>query len=217
MSAGALAAGPLLCAPLMHNRRFVVLALLIATGACTTADSAPSATTAVETTTTTALTATTTSGVPAVCAPLAEVVEASDEMGLRMSALLLELFEQIESSSDTDVGPEAEAQALADFKDVMLETDPIIDEIVGRYGAALVVAPDDLLADLEALRDATIAIWPLMLQAIESAESFQEFGELFRESMADPDLQAVTLDGGTAALRLDQFTVPECGFKLSNG
>jgi hypothetical protein len=56
-----------------------------------------------------------------------------------------------------------------------------------------------------------------MLQAIESAESFQEFGELFRESMADPDLQAVTFDGGTAALRLDQFTVPECGFKLSNG
>jgi hypothetical protein len=55
----------------------------------------------------------------------------------------------------------------------------------------------------------------IMVETAEVAGSFEEFEIALEQALADPDLNEVVVAGGAAALQLDQYTIPECGFKLS--
>ena len=91
-----------------------------------------------------------------------------------------------------------------------------MDEIVARYDDALAVAPPELVSDLETLRDASLFLWPLLVASFGEATSLSEALEDFSAAVSTPQATETAQQGGLAAMRLNQFTIPECGFRLSN-
>lgn len=185
------------------------VALLLAVGACGDDAAAP-------TTTTAPLVPTTTlpAGAPAVCGPLAEVVRISDEFSLRLNGVMAEIYAAAASGEQLDAA--AETELLADFRAAFAEADALMEELVGHYDDAAALADPQLAEHIVAVRDATTLLMPILNDALDDAATFEEFGTAFEAALTAPEVAETAMAGGLAALSIDEFSIPECGFKVSN-
>lgn len=186
------------------------LALVISVGACGDDAAAPTTTTAPAAPTTTLA-----AGTPAVCGPLAEVVRLSDEFSLRLNGVMTDIYAAAASGEDLDA--EAEAQLLDDFRGAFADATGLIDELIGHYNAAAALAEPELAADIVAVRDGTTMLMPILSGAFAEADTFAELSTLFDTALTDPAVAEASMTAGLAALGIDEFSIPECGFKVSNG
>lgn len=152
--------------------------------------------------------------VPPVCAPLSEVVAANNEATLVMNDVILRITTLASEGEPPD--EQEQADLLAGFQAVIAAGTPLMDEMVARYDDALAVALPGLVSDLETLRDASLFLWPLLADSFGEATSLSEALEDFSAAVSTPQATETAQQGGLAAMRLNQFTMPECGFRLSN-
>lgn len=144
-----------------------------------------------------------------VCDPLAEVAALSEEIALLTNDIVLTAFDP--STSEPD------AETLAGFEQLADELDELLPDVLDAYARAEEVADPEIASDIALVAEGTEALTPPFVEAVRSAESFDELDDEIEAALQDPDLQASAQEAGVAALRLDEFTVPECGFQLSNG
>lgn len=199
--------------------RRTVLALVLVAAACsgggdepaplTDPTTAPSSTSAATSTTlpttTVAATETMTDAVGETCAALQTVVDLNALANLAVNRVFAQLADP--AGADPD-------QLLEDLKAGFTEIDGLIEDARVAYGQAAEVAEPELASDIEALRDGTLIIWPALRDAILQAESAADID--LTEVLSEPELTAAITSAAAAVLRLDEFTVPECGFRLSN-
>lgn len=196
-----------------------VLALVLVAAACsgggdepaplTDPTTAPSSTSAATSTTlpttTVAATETMTDAVGETCAALQTVVDLNALANLAVNRVFAQLADP--AGADPD-------QLLEDLKAGFTEIDGLIEDARVAYDQAAEVAEPELASDIEALRDGTLIIWPALRDAILQAESAADID--LTEVLSEPELTAAITSAAAAVLRLDEFTVPECGFRLSN-
>ncbi len=199
--------------------RRTVLALVLVAAACsgggdepaplTDPTTAPSSTSAATSTTlpttTVAATETMTDAVGETCAALQTVVDLNALANLAVNRVFAQLADP--AGADPD-------QLLEDLKAGFTEIDGLIEDARVAYDQAAEVAEPELASDIEALRDGTLIIWPALRDAILQAESAADID--LTEVLSEPELTAAITSAAAAVLRLDEFTVPECGFRLSN-
>ncbi len=174
---------------------------------------ATSATESTQPNTTAAATAPATTTAPAVanaavCDALGEVRTLSDEIGLLTSELLILASEP--------PSPERETETAAGLAQVADELEGSLPELLDSYARAEAVADPDIATDIAVLAEGTAALTPAIAGAARSASSFAELDDAITAAFEDPDVQDSAQQAALAAIRLDQFTVPECGFQLSN-
>jgi hypothetical protein len=143
-------------------------------------------------------------GAAPVCTELRRVRTISDEISLTMAPVLM-----------TVLDPEAELD-LASLPAIADELDARLPDVLDAYADASAVAEDDAMAaDIDAVAGATEAVTPLLVQVFRSADSVEDLTEI-EQVLSSPENQSAAVSAGEASLRLDEFTVPECGFKFSN-
>jgi hypothetical protein len=191
----------------MNRLRLGVLLMALVAGACGDDDAA---TTTAPTTSTTTLAP----GTPAVCGPLAEVVRITDEFSLRLNGVMAEIYAAAAAGEEFDAA--AEAELLDDFRVAYADAAGLMAALVGHYDDAAAIADPELATDIVALRDATTLLMPILSAALDDAETFDEFGAVFETALADPAIAETAMTGGLAALSIDEYSIPECGFKVSN-
>lgn len=202
------------------RRGAAILALVVLAAACsgdaedptpltdpTSASTAPTTTAPVTTVapTRSSTAETRTAELGATCDALETVVELNDRANQAVNGV----FAQLGDPAGADP-----AQLLEDLKAGFAEIDPLIENARVAYDEAAAVAEPGLAADIEALRDGTLVIWPALRDAILEADSAEDI-DLTRV-LSDPVITEAITSAAAAVLRLDEFTVPECGFRLSN-
>ncbi|HAX82810.1 MAG TPA: hypothetical protein DCY40_09620 [Actinobacteria bacterium] len=185
-----------------------MVVLVLAFGAC--GDDAAAPTTTVQATPGTTLAP----GTPAVCGPLAEVVRLSNEFSLRLNGVMTDIYTA--AATGEDLSADAEAELLDDFRGAFADATELIDELIGHYDAAAALAEPELAADIVAVRDGTLMLMPILTEAFEEADTFVELDTRFDTALTDPEVAEASMTAGLAALSIDEFTIPECGFKVSN-
>lgn len=153
--------------------------------------------------------ATTLAGSPPVCQPLADVVRLSDDFDSQLGVVVSKMTQGAAT-------PEEERQVLAEFATLMADTEPVVEELLAKYDAAAALADGDLRENIETVRETTAVIWPIFADSIDGARTFEEASDALTEGISDPEITAIAIAGGTAALAIDEFSVPNCGFKVSN-
>ncbi len=151
-------------------------------------------------------------GLPAVCYPLHEAVVMSDEY----DDLVTSFMTEVEAAAAQDP-EEGEAVFLAGLGELDAEGEVLIDEIVGLYDDAIAVAPSNLPADLTKLKEGVLAGWVMLADALNEAESVPGFYAQLNYYFDDPDYTDVAYEAAAAVFRVDEYTIPECGFQLSIG
>lgn len=176
--------------------RPVILAMLLVLAACgdATTGEVPGAT---------ATTPNAPGGEPAVCAHLRTVHEIDAAMNQAMGEVV------------ADLERTGEAAAFSELQAIVAEADSLLADVISGYDAALDVSPADLRDDLSTLREGTVVLWEVVIDLIVEADSADDFAASFEAELQDPGFLEQTLAAATATLRLDEFTVPECGFRLS--
>jgi len=110
-----------------------------------------------------------------------------------------------------------EAALLAEMHAVALFLDEKTPNILAAYEEAAVGAENlaDLAADIRQVADLTAVLNPLLIEAMSNVTSFSDFSPM-EALVSDPALMQQAISAGEAALRVDAFTIPTCGFKLSS-
>ena len=177
-----------------------------------TTERPPITTTLPPTTATTATTVapatTTTSAIvaapPELCAAFQDVVALNDAVG-----------ESFDAAMRAGLSGDA-AEALAAMKAAWREMETEIDALNDLYDRALAVAPEELRAPIVTLQEGTAELWPLLGDAILGAETVQDVSPRIQAIFDSEAAAQATIRAATAALELDEYTVPNCGFRLSN-
>jgi phage-related minor tail protein len=190
--------------------RLVLASTVIALLATACGDDAAAPTTTVQATPGTTLAP----GTPAVCGPLAEVVRMSDEFSLRLNGVMADIYAA--ATTGEELSADAEAELLDDFRGAFAEASELVVELIGHYDDAAALAEPELAADIVAVRDATTMLMPILSEAVEDADTFDEFDTRLDAALTDPAVAAAAMAGGLAALSIDEFSIPECGFQVSN-
>lgn len=139
-----------------------------------------------------------------VCEPLAEVIE--------LSALVDAEFAPLATLSP-DASSEAEVlEVMTDVADVLDEQS---SQVFDAYDRAIDVAPPELVNDLETLAAGTADLLPPLVDGLRAAEGFDDVQAAFA-ALAEPPLADAAMEAARAAFELDEFTIPECGFQLSD-
>jgi hypothetical protein len=141
------------------------------------------------------------------CVELQQVEVLTNEMALIMNAVIQEFTA---SSGEPD---EAVLQArLQEAADLM---DRSLPGLLSAYESAAQLAPADVAADLRAVADGTALLTPPMVDVMRNARTVEDFAGM-EQVLEAPELAQAAVAAGTASLRLDEFTIPTCGFKFSN-
>jgi hypothetical protein len=141
---------------------------------------------------------------PPVCAELKRIRTLSDEISLVTGPIMTSF---LNDEQDFDI------QTLAT---VAAELDDKLPEVLDAYADAAAVAEDDtMVADIEAVSKATEEVTPVLAEVFRNADSVEDLGEL-EQRLSSSEMATMTISAGEASLRLDEFTIPECGFKFSN-
>jgi hypothetical protein len=142
----------------------------------------------------------------AVCAELQKVQALNNEMNLIVS----QAMEGLGTPGQLD-----EAAILAGFRDAAVLMEQSLPSLLNAYEAAAVVATPEVAADLRTVGNASALMMPPMIQVLRDATALADLQRIEQAITATPELQQAAVDGGTASLRVDQFTIPTCGFKFS--
>lgn len=143
----------------------------------------------------------------AVCVELEKVRTLSNEMSLITNSAMVEL-----TGSGGVIDEAAVLARLREASDLLEQSLPTL---LGAYEAAALVAPTDVAADLRALAGGTAVLTPALAEFMRNAATIQELAGI-EQLFERPDLADAAYAAGTAALRLNGFTIPSCGFQLSN-
>ena len=106
------------------------------------------------------------------------------------------------------------SQALSNLQGAVRQALPLRDDTIDAYRRAFQVAPPELRSDIATLEEVTPKLTRVVFDHVLDAERLDELD--FATVLSNPTVVQWSLDGAAAALRLDDFTVPECGFRLSN-
>ena len=180
-----------------HKATFVLFILLVA---CGTSGSPPSTTT---TTTTTSVE----QAESLVCEQLQIVRDLANEVSLMTPIANTAPTE----GGDIDAAGIAAMHAIASFLDEQTPT------ILAAYEAAAVAAENfaALAADIREVKEATAVMNPIYVETMSTITSFSDF-DAMGSLLSDPVVAQQVLLAMQATLRIDEFTIPTCGFKLSS-
>ena len=135
------------------------------------------------------------------CAELRRVTEMDD-----LESVFDDLF-------DPDLSEEDFVAALREAADV---TEDAIVDVVELYRKAAAAVEDAEVAEvIERLASTTETLTDPIVDAYRRATTFEELDAILTENLGDPEVSAAAEEGGQAALRLDEFTLAECGFQIS--
>jgi len=138
------------------------------------------------------------------CGALSAIVDLNTDMGLAMQPLEAKIVAE---------GPDApiadEAAAVADEMEAGRET------IQESYADAVDAASGDLRAALEVLADTTPQLITPLVDVFRDAEQAVDLDRI-ETVFQDEEIQQAAIDGGQAALEVDEFAIPNCGFRFSN-
>ena len=141
---------------------------------------------------------------PPVCAELKRIRTLSDEISLVTGPIMASF---LNDEQDFDVQTLATVAAALDDK---------LPEVLDAYADAAAVAEDEtMVADIEAVSKATEEVTPVLADVFRNADSVEDLGEL-EQRLSSSEMATMTISAGEASLRLDEFTIPQCGFKFSN-
>jgi hypothetical protein len=141
---------------------------------------------------------------PPVCTELKRIRTLSDEISLVTGPIMTSF---LSGEQDFDI------QALAT---VAAALDEKLPEVLDAYADAAAVAEDETMtADIEAVSTATEEVTPVLADVFRNAESAEDLTEL-EQRLSSSEMATMTISAGEASLRLDEFTIPHCGFKFSN-
>jgi hypothetical protein len=141
---------------------------------------------------------------PPVCTELKRIRTLSDEISL-VTGPIMTAF--LNDEQDFDIQTLATVAAALDDK---------LPEVLDAYADAAAVAEDDtMVADIEAVSTATAEVTPVLAEVFRNAESVEDLDEL-EQRLSSSEMATMTISAGEASLRLDEFTIPQCGFKFSN-
>jgi hypothetical protein len=179
-------------------------ATTVATSSQSSSDTAGSAVVTAAPSSVPAATGTLAPDAPPVCTELKRIRTLSDEISLVTGPIMASF---LSDEADFDI------QTLATVAEALDEKLP---EVLDAYADAAAVAVDETMAaDIDAVSKATEEVTPVLAEVFRNAESAEDLTEL-EQRLSTSDMASMTISAGEASLRLDEFTIPQCGFKFSN-
>ena len=115
-----------------------------------------------------------------------------------------------------DPGGTSEADTIAAFARLAGEIEALLPETLAAYDRAAAVAPPGIDDEIRAVADGTARLTPALVEAFTKIRNADDLANI-QGIFAEPELQDAATDSGIASLRLDNFTLPNCGFQFSNG
>lgn len=143
-----------------------------------------------------------------ICGELQRIKDLESEVTLAINELLVGL---LEPGDDVD-----EQLLLGDLQTVADMLDDNLEQVLDAYDRAVALATPDVADDLERVAATAAAITPRIADAYRGVESLDQLAPRIEQALADPDLLEETQEGAVASVRLNEFTIPTCGFQLSN-
>jgi hypothetical protein len=140
----------------------------------------------------------------------------SDPVGIACDQL--RIVHQLDQEMAVALDPFGGATAPSDFvefKQRAAGLDEQLDEIVAAYDTVIASGPDDLVADITVVRDGTLVLWDAVFGAIDDSSTAEQFARILTARLETPEIGGAALSAAGATLRLDTFTINECGFQLS--
>jgi hypothetical protein len=180
---------------------FVLFILLVACGSA----ASPPSTTA----TTTTATTTVEQAESLVCEHLQVVRDMANEMSL---------MSPVGNTAPIEGAELDEAALIAEMHAVALFLDEKTPEMLAAYEAAAVAAGNtpDLAADIRQVADLTAGLNPMLVEAMSNMTSLSDFSPMEAMVSDNPAIMQQAISATGAILRIDEFTIPICGFKLSS-
>ena len=109
-----------------------------------------------------------------------------------------------------------DSEITASFQDIADTLASLGPEIRQSYDDAAAAVDDPAVAaDIRILSDNTIELIDPLVTSFREATSFDDLDGRLTASLTDPEIAPAVEEAGQAALRLDEFTLGECGFQLS--
>ncbi len=143
----------------------------------------------------------TSEGVAAVCTE----IELIQDFDAETAAATDQLFELVEAD---------EAALIAGFNDVADTLDGLLPQVLATYERAAELAPPDVGDDLLAVGEGTALLTPAIVEVLRVAQSIGDLAAL-EDIFSDQELADAAISAGEASLRLDDFTIPNCGFPFA--
>lgn len=138
------------------------------------------------------------------CEALSAIVDLNDDVGAATQPLEAAL-----ATGGVDASIVDEAKAVAD---ALVEGQR---DVAAAYEVAIEAASGDRRADLVLLADTTVELLDPMVQVMRDATTVGDLAEI-DVIFEDPEVVEAAVAGGRAALRIDEFAIPTCGFRFSN-
>ncbi len=142
------------------------------------------------------------------CAELQVVQDLSDQTTASTNEILQRVAADPEGMSEADT--------IAAFASLAGEIEALLPETLAAYDRAAAVAPPGIDDEIRAVADGTARLTPALVEAFTKIRNADDLANI-QGIFAEPELQDAATDSGIASLRLDNFTLPNCGFQFSNG
>lgn len=142
--------------------------------------------------------------VDATCASFAAVVALDKEAG-----------DVFESAFELAPNSGTEQEVLAIVQSRVVEFDPQAVELEGLYETIIEVAPSDLVPSVMVLKESSSTAWLRLRGAFVDAADLTALEANIDALFSDRAFADVVEKGASAALSLDTWTVPVCGFKIT--
>ena len=149
-------------------------------------------------------------GAAPVCAELQVVKDLSDEISQVTDDILSTVLSAAGDGSELD-----EAALLTQFDEVARSLDASLSDVLDAYESAARLAEPQIADDIRVVADGTAVLTPVLVAVFVDATSLDDLAAL-DTAFEDPEIVDAATSAGLASLRLDDFTVPECGFQFSN-
>lgn len=144
--------------------------------------------------------------VETVCAELQTAQELSADVATSVSDILIAVAEGSEGS---------EAETVQAFVDLGNDLEAGLPDLLATFDRAAAAAPEEVAVEIRSVADSTALLTPALAAGFREAAEAGEIAGL-QEVVATPELQEAGQRSGISALRLDNFTIPTCGFQFSN-
>jgi hypothetical protein len=143
----------------------------------------------------------------AVCAALADV----KALDARTSQLTNDLVADVVAS----IGQDDDDEILGQLRSWGAQLQALAEQASRGYRRAAAAAPPDVAGAIEELGAASARYMERFAAVLAEAPTLEQFFERYDELFSEPEVSEAIATAAGAALTLDGYTEPNCGFRLS--
>ena len=145
------------------------------------------------------------------CRALEEVVSLSDEFEFTWANTVGDAVFAWQAGELSNA-----AALLSEIRSVLPDFDELVADLAAAHDDAAAEFGDPFVADtILRLKDGWTVTWPVLRDAISTAETLEELSTTLETAYDEAAIATAVINAEFAALDLDEFTIPNCGFRVS--